>query len=255
MKTKTFLKTLSLTVTLAIVQVAFLSQKPQEAMAQEISHLVVDHEGCFSKNQSRPAELFKNTYTMPVTMEAVVAGWTVNKVVMSSKHNKKMIVVSITSGDTSTPTKSQPTWFGCSLEQNRRDAANSQYMKWGTLVSTNYNTVIMQRTMEDLQNIGYLGMNDLSDRNTQPLSDTITRELEETTSVAFAPENSCINFVDVKLLPACQKQNLGKTVATMPMIYDQNWSTQMTKDFSFSQSMNIPPAVSDVISKPSIQIK
>ncbi|MCC5636791.1 hypothetical protein LC593_13135 [Nostoc sp. CHAB 5844] len=184
--------------------------------------------------------LFQNIDTMPVGMEEVVADFSVskydktpptaNKFSMTSHHQPEMIV------SNHIPEESQPNEVQHSLERNRRYAANSQYLKGGTLVSTNYNTVSMQRTMEDLQNIGYLGMNDVS---AEPLSEGLTRELKETTYVAFAPDNSCDNFVDHKLLAACQNKNVEKKVAAMPMIHDKTWSAQMTKDFSFWQSMNI----------------
>lgn len=106
----------------------------------------------------------------------------------------------------------------------------------GSLVSTSYNTVSMLRTMDDLQNIGYLGMNDVS---AEPISDALTRELKVTTQIAFVPDHFCANLPDLKLQPTCQNKNEEKTA--MPMIQDRAWSAQMSKDFSFWQTINNSP--------------
>lgn len=106
---------------------------------------------------------------------------------------------------------------------------NVQHVKRGTLVSTSYNTISMLRTMDDLQNIGYLGINDV---NAEAISDVLNRELNLTTHLALMLDNYCNNFVDFKLPSSCQERNVEKT-ATMLMIYEKNWSAQMTKNFSF----------------------
>lgn len=191
--------------------------------------------------------LLNKTDTKLVARELFVGGLTVskydktpvmaNKVFVSSQHENQTMVVSMTSGEsTSINKENQPNEIRHSPEQNRRYVANSQYLRRGTLVSTNYNTVSMQRTMEDLQNIGYLGMNDV---NAEPLSEALTRELKLTTNVAFVPDNSCVNIVDSILPPACQNKNVEKTMATMSMIHDKTLSAQMNENFSFWQSMNI----------------
>ncbi|MBG1265445.1 hypothetical protein F8S12_02905 [Nostoc sp. WHI] len=105
----------------------------------------------------------------------------------------------------------------------------SPYTKRKTLVSNNYNTVTMIRTMEDLLNIGYLGMNDA---NAQPMSDVFTRNPNFTPYNAIVPGNLCKAPVDSKLVPACQNPNVVKTAA-IPSQHDQQWWVQATKDFYF----------------------
>lgn len=189
--------------------------------------------------------LLKDTDKISVKIEAVVGSFTVsksektpvaaNKVYVSSQHDYEIKATSITSREIiSIPVESQPEKIQPSPDQNPLYLANSQHIRRGTLVSTNYNTVSMLRTMEDLQNIGYLGMNDV---NAEPISDTLTRELKLTTQIAFVPDNLCANLVDFKLSAACQDKNVGKTAA-IPIIHQKNWSAQMQKDFSFWQSVN-----------------
>ncbi|MBE9004384.1 hypothetical protein IQ259_04900 [Fortiea sp. LEGE XX443] len=183
--------------------------------------------------------LFQDTDAMSVVTKEVLASFTVskdsktpvaaNKVFTNSQQGKDMMPLRITYGENTPTPKSQPNEIQRSREQNQLYVANSQDIKRGTLVSTNYNTVSMLRTMEDLQNIGYLGMNDV---NAKPIPDALTRELKVTTHIALVQDKSCANRVDLKQLPTCQDKNVGKTAA-MPVVQDQNWSAQMTKNFSF----------------------
>lgn len=183
----------------------------------------------FNGNQYKPehdGKLFKNTDTMPVTMKEVVANFTVskyekapvvaNKVFLDSQYGKEMMVVSTTP-------ESQPNQNGHPSEQNQSYLGKPQYRKRGTLVSTNYNSASMQRTMEDSQSISYIGITDVNAASSN------------------VPENSCTSLEDLKLLATCQNKNQEKTTGTMPMIHEQNWSAQMNQDFSFSQNMNMLP--------------
>lgn len=184
-------------------------------------------------------DLFKDTDAMSVATEEVLADFTVskdsktqvaaNKVFTNSQQGNEMMPLSITYGENTPIPESQVNEIRRSPEQNQLYVANSQYIKRGTLVSTNYNTVSMLRTMEDLQNIAYLGMNDI---NPEPISDALTRELKVTTRIAFVQDKSCTNPVDLKQIPTCQDKNVEKTAA-MSVVHEQNWSPQMTKNFSF----------------------
>ncbi|MBD2492949.1 hypothetical protein [Nostoc sp. FACHB-280] len=116
------------------------------------------------------------------------------------------------------------------------DVANSQSLRHGTLVSTNYNAISMLRTMEDSQNIAYVGMNEV---NAEPRSDALNRELKVTTYLAFVTENACVNSENAKLPTNCQNKNAEKMVDSMLMTHDKTWSAQMNKDFSFWQKMNV----------------
>ena len=105
----------------------------------------------------------------------------------------------------------------------------SPYAKRKTLVSSNYNTVSMLRTMEDLLGIGYLGINDA---NTQPMSDAFTKNPDFTPYTAIVPGNLCQAPVDTNLVPACLDPDVVKTTA-MPILRDKQWWAQATKDFYF----------------------
>ncbi|ACC79864.1 alkaline phosphatase family protein [Nostoc punctiforme] len=113
----------------------------------------------------------------------------------------------------------------------------SPYTKRGALVSTNYNTINVLRTMEDLLNIGYLA---ITDANAEPMSDAFTREPNFEPYTAVVPGNLCANPVDPKLVPACQDQNVEKTAA-MPILNDKSWWAAMTKDFNFVGEDNLDP--------------
>lgn len=95
----------------------------------------------------------------------------------------------------------------------------SPYTKRRALVSTNYNTVSMLRTMEDLLGIGYLGINDA---NAEPMSDAFTTKPDLTPYTAIVPGNLCAAPVDPNLVPACKDQNVQKT-AVMPILRDKTW--------------------------------
>ncbi|GBE90904.1 hypothetical protein [Nostoc cycadae] len=195
--------------------------------------------------------LFQVADSMTEAMEEAIVGFTISKydknsmaadkVFVSSQHESAMMVVSITS-QASTPISGEleSKKIPHSPEQNRRYQPNSQYVRRGTLVSTNYNAISMLRTMEDLQNIAYLGMNEV---HTEPISDALTRELKLTTHIAFVPDDSCVNLADVKLPTTCQNKNVDKMVVTMPMIQEKTWTAQMNKDVHFWQNMNVSSKV------------
>ncbi|MBG1267939.1 bifunctional YncE family protein/alkaline phosphatase family protein [Nostoc sp. WHI] len=113
----------------------------------------------------------------------------------------------------------------------------SPYTKRNVVVSTNYNTVSLVRTMEDLLNIGYLGINDA---NAKPMSDAFTREPNFTPYKAVVPGNLCADPVDPTLVPACQDNNVEKTAA-VASLHNQQWWTQATKDFNFEVEDKVEP--------------
>lgn len=113
----------------------------------------------------------------------------------------------------------------------------SPYTKRNVVVSTNYNTVSLIRTMEDLLNIGYLGINDA---NAKPMSDTFTREPNFTSYKAVVPGNLCGEPVDPKLVPACQDKNVEKTAA-IPSLRNNQWWAQATQDFNFEVEDKLDP--------------
>ncbi|MBD2447790.1 beta-propeller fold lactonase family protein [Nostoc sp. FACHB-152] len=113
----------------------------------------------------------------------------------------------------------------------------SPYTKRKALVSTNYNTVSIVRTMEDLLGIGYLGMNDA---NAKPMSDAFTREPNFTPYTAVVPGNLCTAPVDPNLVPACKDPNVQKTAA-LPSLHNKEWWAQATKDFYFEVEDKLDP--------------
>ncbi|MBN3922864.1 beta-propeller fold lactonase family protein [Nostoc sp. NMS4] len=113
----------------------------------------------------------------------------------------------------------------------------SPYTKRGALVSTNYNTISVLRTMEDLLNINYLA---ITDANAEPMSDAFTREPNFQPYTAIVPGNLCVKPVDPKLVPACQDRSVEKTAA-MPILNAKKWWAAMTKDFNFVGEDNLDP--------------
>ncbi|WGV28188.1 bifunctional YncE family protein/alkaline phosphatase family protein [Halotia branconii] len=113
----------------------------------------------------------------------------------------------------------------------------SPYTKRKTLISTNYNTVNVLRTMEDFLGIGYLGMNDA---NAKPMSDAFTREPDFTPYTAVIPGNLCAEPVDPNLVPACKNSN-AKKAAAIASLHNQQWWTQATKDFYFEVEDKLDP--------------
>ncbi|MEH2325606.1 MAG: beta-propeller fold lactonase family protein [Nostoc sp.] len=105
----------------------------------------------------------------------------------------------------------------------------SPYTKRGALISTNYNTINILRTMEDLLNIKYLA---ITDANAEPMSDAFTREPNFEPYKAIVPGNLCAKTVDPKLVPACQDPKVENTAA-MPILNDTKWWAAITKGFDF----------------------
>jgi len=105
----------------------------------------------------------------------------------------------------------------------------SPYTKRGALVSTNYNTVSVLRTIEDLLGIDHLG---ITDANAEPMSDVFTRKPDLTPYQAVVPGNLCKAPVSVDLVPACQNASVVKTAA-LPILHNGQWWEEATKDFYF----------------------
>ncbi len=113
----------------------------------------------------------------------------------------------------------------------------SPYTKRKTLISTNYNTVNVLRTMEDLLGVGYVGVNDA---NAKPMSDAFTREPDFTPYTAVVPGNLCADPVDPNLVPACNNPNVEKTAA-LSSRHNKQWWAQATKDFYFEVEDKLDP--------------
>lgn len=105
----------------------------------------------------------------------------------------------------------------------------SPYTKRGVLVSTNYNTVDVLRTMEDMLGTDYMGINDA---NAKPMSEIFTRRADLTPYQAIVPGILCQPPVDPDLVPACQDPDVPKTTAVKPR-HDASWWANATQDFFF----------------------
>ncbi len=108
----------------------------------------------------------------------------------------------------------------------------SPYTKLGKVVSTNYNTVSMIRTMEDVLGLDYIG---ITDANAPAMSDAFSKKLKSGSTQAYQPVipgNLCKAPVDPALVPACNDANAPKTAA-VPLTHDGNWWAQATKGFDF----------------------
>ena len=106
----------------------------------------------------------------------------------------------------------------------------SPYTKRGAVVSTNYNTVSILRTIEDLLGIDYLST---TDANAEPMSDVFTTTPNLTRYKAVVPGNLCKAPVDPTLVgSACQNPDVQKTAA-LPLLHNGAWWEQATQDFYF----------------------
>jgi YVTN family beta-propeller protein len=107
----------------------------------------------------------------------------------------------------------------------------SPYTRRGAVVSSNYNTVSMLRTMEDLLGIDHLG---ITDANAEPMSDAFSTETPNFTPyAAIVPGNLCKAPVDPTLVgSACQDANVVKTSA-LTILHNAAWWEAATQDFYF----------------------
>ncbi len=100
----------------------------------------------------------------------------------------------------------------------------------GVVVSTNYNTVNMLRTMEDLLGIDHLS---ITDANAEPMSDAFTLTPNFAPYTAIVPGNLCKAPVDPNLVgSACNDPKVPKTLA-INFLHDGKWWAQATKGFDF----------------------
>jgi YVTN family beta-propeller protein len=111
----------------------------------------------------------------------------------------------------------------------------SPYTRRNALVSTNYNTVSMIRTMEDILGIGYLG---ITDANAEAMSDAFTQTPDFSPYTAIIPGNLCLAPVDTELVPDCNNAAVIKSAA-MPLLHDVAWWSKKTEDFFFGKEDSI----------------
>ncbi len=114
----------------------------------------------------------------------------------------------------------------------------SPYTKRGELITTNYNTVSMLRTIEDLLGIDHLGINDA---NAEPMSGVFTKQPDNSPYQAVIPGNLCKAPVSPDLVPDCKNPNVPITVA-MNSKHDGEWWAIATKGFNFKVEDKVDPA-------------
>jgi DNA-binding beta-propeller fold protein YncE len=105
----------------------------------------------------------------------------------------------------------------------------SPYSKHGATISTNYNTVNVLRTIEDLLGIDHLNQ---SDANAAPMADVFTHKPDFTPYMAIIPGSLCAAPVDPSLVPACNSAS-SKITPKLPELHDAAWWAEKLEDFDF----------------------
>jgi YVTN family beta-propeller protein len=111
----------------------------------------------------------------------------------------------------------------------------SPYSKRGVTISTNYNTVNVLRTIEDLLGIDHLN---LSDANAAPMADVFTHSPDFTPYSAIIPGSLCAAPVDPNLVPACRNSSV-KIGPKLPELHDAAWWAENLKNFDFHDADRI----------------
>jgi len=107
--------------------------------------------------------------------------------------------------------------------------AISPYSKRGVTISTNYNTVNVLRTIEDLLGIDHLNQ---SDADAAPMADVFTHTPDFTPYTAVIPGDLCATPVDPNLVPACKNPS-AKITPKVPELHDATWWADKLKGFDF----------------------
>jgi DNA-binding beta-propeller fold protein YncE len=111
----------------------------------------------------------------------------------------------------------------------------SPYSKRGVTISTNYNTVNMLRTIEDVMGINHLNFRDA---DAAPMADLFTVKPDFTPYSAIVPGDLCVAPVDPNLVPACQSTTAQITPA-VPQLHDAAWWASQTRGFDFTDADRI----------------
>jgi YVTN family beta-propeller protein len=104
----------------------------------------------------------------------------------------------------------------------------SPYSRRGVTISTNYNTVSVLRTIEDILGIDHLNQ---SDANAAPMSDVFTFNPNFTPYSAAIPGSLCAPPVDPNLVPACQTS--AQVTPRTRELHDAAWWAENLKGFNF----------------------
>ncbi len=109
----------------------------------------------------------------------------------------------------------------------------SPYTKSGAVVHTNYNSVNVVRTIEDILGVNYLGLNDA---NAVPMSDVFIKQPNLQPYVAPIPGILCQSPVDPTLVPECNNPGNRPITAAVKPLHDGAWWAQATKGFNFKHA-------------------
>jgi DNA-binding beta-propeller fold protein YncE len=109
--------------------------------------------------------------------------------------------------------------------------AISPYSKRGVTISTNYNTVNVLRTIEDLLGIDHLNQ---SGANAAPMADVFTRTPNFTPYSAIIHGSLCAPPVDQNLVPACSSPS-AKITSRVPELHDGAWWAEILKSISMTR--------------------
>ena len=107
--------------------------------------------------------------------------------------------------------------------------AISPYSRRGVTISTNYNTVNVLRTIEDLLQIDHLSQ---SDANAAPMAEVFTHSPDFTPYSAIIPGDLCASPVDPNLVPACTSAK-SRITPKLPELHDAAWWAENLKGFDF----------------------
>jgi YVTN family beta-propeller protein len=113
----------------------------------------------------------------------------------------------------------------------------SPYTRPGAVIHTNYNTVNVMRTIEEILGVKPLGMNDA---NALPMSDVFTTTPDLTPYTAIVPGVLCKKPVDPTLVPNCANPASPKTLA-LDEPHDGDWWAAETAGFDFHHPDRVDP--------------
>ena len=111
----------------------------------------------------------------------------------------------------------------------------SPYSKRGVAISTNYNTVNVLRTMEDLLGIDHLNQ---SDADAAPMSDVFTKTPDFTPYNAIIPGSLCAAPVDPNLVPACHSAGAKISPKTREL-HEAAWWAEKFQGYDFHDADRI----------------
>jgi YVTN family beta-propeller protein len=114
----------------------------------------------------------------------------------------------------------------------------SPYSKRGATISTNYNTVNMLRTMEDILGIGHLNQ---SDADAAPMAEAFTFKPDFTPYSAAIAGSLCAPPVDPNLVPACNNPS-AKITPRVRELHDAAWWAENVKGFNFHDADKLDTA-------------